>query len=77
MKGKQAVVATSAGTFVIELLPEAAPNHVGHFMKLARDGAYASTQFHRVIKYGIVQGGDPLTKDPSKTAQYGQGGLNS
>jgi peptidyl-prolyl cis-trans isomerase B (cyclophilin B) len=76
MKGKQAVVATSAGTFVIELLPEAAPNHVGHFMKLARDGAYASTQFHRVIKYGIIQGGDPLTKDPSKAAQYGQGGLN-
>jgi len=76
MKGKQAVVATSAGTFVIALLPHVAPNHVGHFMKLARDGSYASTTFHRVIKYGIIQGGDPLSKDPAKSAQYGQGGLN-
>jgi peptidyl-prolyl cis-trans isomerase B (cyclophilin B) len=76
MRGKQAVVVTSAGTFVIQLLPEAAPNHVGHFMKLARDGAYAATIFHRVIKYGVIQGGDPYTKDPAKAAQYGTGGLN-
>jgi peptidyl-prolyl cis-trans isomerase B (cyclophilin B) len=76
MKGKQAVVATTAGTFVIQLLPEAAPNHVGHFMTLANDRAYETTTFHRVIKYGIIQGGDPLTKDPLKVAQYGQGGLN-
>src|SRR5438045_3814321 len=40
MKGKQAVVETSMGTIVIQLLPEAAPNHVGHFIKLARDGTY-------------------------------------
>jgi hypothetical protein len=39
MTGKQAVVETDAGTFVIQLLPEAAPNHVAHFIKLARDGA--------------------------------------
>jgi len=76
MKGKQAVVDTDAGTFVIQLLPEAAPNHVGHFMKVAREGGYAGTIFHRVIRYGIVQGGDPLSKDPSKAAQYGTGGLN-
>ncbi|HUL74419.1 MAG TPA: peptidylprolyl isomerase [Vicinamibacterales bacterium] len=76
MRGKQAVVATDAGTFVIQLLPDAAPNHVGHFMKLARDGAYAGTIFHRVIRYGIIQGGDPLSTDPSKTALYGTGGLN-
>lgn len=52
MKNKQAVVETSLGTFVIQLLPEAAPNHVGYFMKLARDGAYAGTTFHRVVRYG-------------------------
>ena len=75
MRNKQAVVETDMGSFVIQLLPEAAPNHVGHFIKLARDGAYAGTTFHRVIRYGIVQGGDPLTKDPSKSAQYGTGGL--
>jgi peptidyl-prolyl cis-trans isomerase B (cyclophilin B) len=45
-------------------------------MKLARDGAYAGTLFHRVIRYGLIQGGDPLSKDPSKAAQYGTGGLN-
>ncbi len=76
MTGKQAVVETSKGTFVFELLPKAAPNHVGFFMKQARDGAFASTTFHRVIKYGIVQGGDPLSKDPAKAAQYGTGGMH-
>jgi cyclophilin family peptidyl-prolyl cis-trans isomerase len=76
VKDKQAVVETSEGTFVIQLLPAAAPNHVGHFIKLAREGAYTGTTFHRVIRYGIIQGGDPLSRDPTKTAQYGQGGLN-
>jgi cyclophilin family peptidyl-prolyl cis-trans isomerase len=76
MTGKQAVIETDAGAFVIQLLPDAAPNHVGHFIKLARDGAYAGTIFHRVIRYGIIQGGDPLSRDPAKAAQYGTGGLN-
>ena len=76
MTGKQAVVETSMGPFVIQLLPERAPNHVGHFMKLAAAGAYNGTTFHRVIKYGIIQGGDPLSKDPAKGPQYGTGGLN-
>jgi hypothetical protein len=47
MSGKQAVVETSKGTFVLELLPKAAPNHVGFFMKQARDGAFNGTTFHR------------------------------
>lgn len=76
MTGKQAVVETTKGTFVFELLPQAAPNHVGFFMKQARDGAYNGTTFHRVIRLGIIQGGDPLTKDPAKSAQYGTGGMN-
>jgi peptidyl-prolyl cis-trans isomerase B (cyclophilin B) len=73
---KQAVVETSAGSFVIDLAPEAAPNTTAYFMKLASEGAYDGTAFHRVVKYGMVQGGDPLTKDPGKRAQYGTGGLN-
>ncbi|MCR4375002.1 MAG: peptidylprolyl isomerase, partial [Acidobacteria bacterium] len=76
MSGKQAVVETSKGTFIFELLPKAAPNHVGFFMKQASEGAYAGTTFHRLIKYGIIQGGDPLSKDPAKSAQYGTGGMN-
>jgi cyclophilin family peptidyl-prolyl cis-trans isomerase len=75
MAGKQAVVETTKGTFVIQLLPEAAPNHVGHFITRAREGAYAKTTFHRAIKYGIIQGGDPLSRDPGKASLYGTGGL--
>jgi len=75
MAHKQAVVETSAGRFVIDLNPELAPNHVGYFMKLAADGTYNGTIFHRLIKYGIVQGGDPLSKDPAKSKLYGTGGL--
>src|SRR5215211_2185060 len=54
MKGKQLVVETALGTFVIELLPGAAPNHAGYVIRLAREGAYDHTTFHRAIKYGII-----------------------
>jgi peptidyl-prolyl cis-trans isomerase B (cyclophilin B) len=75
MSGKQAVVNTSAGTIVIDLRPDLAPNHVGYFMKLAHEHAYDGTVFHRVIRMAIVQGGDPLSKDPAKSSLYGTGGL--
>jgi peptidyl-prolyl cis-trans isomerase B (cyclophilin B) len=74
---KQAVVETTAGTFVIDLALDAAPNTAAYFMKIAGEGGYDGTAFHRVVKYGMVQGGDPLTKDPGKRAQYGTGGLNA
>jgi cyclophilin family peptidyl-prolyl cis-trans isomerase len=73
---KQAVIETTAGTFVIDLEPSSAPNQTAYFMKLAADGAYDGTTFHRLVKYGMVQGGDPVTKDPAKRALYGTGGLN-
>ena len=76
MRGKQAVVETSQGTLVLDLLPDAAPVHVAHFMVRAREGAYNGTVFHRVIPMGIIQGGDPLSKDPAQKARYGTGGLN-
>ena len=75
MRNKQAIVETDAGTIVIDLLPEAAPNHVGYFIKNAQEGAYSGTIFHRVVRQGIIQGGDPLTRDPEKAAAYGTGGL--
>jgi peptidyl-prolyl cis-trans isomerase B (cyclophilin B) len=75
MKNKQALVETAMGTIVIDLRPDLAPNHVGYFMKLASEGAYKGTIFHRVIRNGIIQGGDPLSRDAAKSAQYGTGGL--
>ncbi len=75
MTAKQAVVNTSAGVFVINLRPDLAPNHVGYFIKLARGGSFNGTIFHRVIRLGIIQGGDPLTTDPGKVKLYGTGGL--
>jgi len=74
---KQAVVETSAGTFIIDLTPDHAPNQTAFFMKTAAEGGYEGTIFHRVIRYGLVQGGDPLSKDPTKRASYGTGGLNA
>ena len=75
MTNKQAVVETDGGTFVIDLRPDLAPNHVGYFMKLAREGAFNGTTFHRVLRLAIIQGGDPLSRDPAKAKLYGTGGL--
>jgi peptidyl-prolyl cis-trans isomerase B (cyclophilin B) len=75
IQNKQAVLETTMGTIVIDLLADAAPNHVAHFIVRAREGAYDGTIFHRVIPNGIIQGGDPLSKDPAQSARYGTGGL--
>ncbi|MGE0362672.1 MAG: peptidylprolyl isomerase [Vicinamibacterales bacterium] len=76
MRGKQAVVTTALGEIVIDLLPEHAPNHVGLFIKTAQEGGFTGTTFHRVVRQGIVQGGDPLTRDAATRARAGTGGLN-
>jgi peptidyl-prolyl cis-trans isomerase B (cyclophilin B) len=76
LRNKQAVIETSEGVIVLDLLGDAAPNHVAHFITRAREGAYNGTTFHRVIAMGIIQGGDPLSKDPAQSAKYGSGGLN-
>jgi cyclophilin family peptidyl-prolyl cis-trans isomerase len=73
--GTQAVVETAKGSFTIRLLPEVAPRHVALFVKTAKAGGYDGTTFHRVIAGGIIQGGDPLTKDPAQASLYGTGGL--
>jgi cyclophilin family peptidyl-prolyl cis-trans isomerase len=75
LQNKQAVIETGMGTIVLDLLADAAPNHVAHFITRAREGAYDGTAFHRVIALGIIQGGDPLSKDPAQVARYGTGGL--
>lgn len=72
---QQVVLETSLGTVVLELFPKAAPNHVALFQRRIEEGFYVGTTFHRVIPYGIIQGGDPLSKDPTQSQRYGTGGL--
>ena len=73
--GTEAVVETAKGSFTIRLLPEVAPKHAALFVQTAKAGGYDGTTFHRIVMGGIIQGGDPLTKDPGKASQYGTGGL--
>lgn len=68
-----AVIKTSEGEMVAEFWPDVAPKTVENFKKLAREGFYDGTAFHRVIKGFMIQGGDPLTKDDSKQARWGTG----
>jgi peptidyl-prolyl cis-trans isomerase B (cyclophilin B) len=69
-----AVIKTSEGDMVLQFWTDAAPNTVENFKKLARQGFYDGTTFHRIVKQFMIQGGDPNSKDPAKENSYGQGG---
>jgi len=69
-----AVIKTSEGTMVLEFYPDVAPNHVANFKKLAKQGFYDGTCFHRVMKDFMIQGGDPNTKDENAKQTWGLGG---
>lgn len=73
-KVMQATLHTNKGDITIEFFGDLAPNTVANFVKLAKEGFYDGTKFHRVIKDFMIQGGDPLTKDDSKAAMWGTGG---
>ena len=68
-----AVIQTTEGEMVVEFWPDVAPNTVENFKKLAKKGFYDGTAFHRVIKGFMIQGGDPLTKDPNAEDRWGTG----
>lgn len=55
-----ATIATSCGTFEVELLPEIAPLAVNSFVFLADEGFYDGLTFHRIVEDFVIQGGDPL-----------------
>jgi peptidyl-prolyl cis-trans isomerase B (cyclophilin B) len=69
-----AVIKTTEGEMVIEFWPEVAPKTVENFKKLAKDGFYDGTAFHRIVKGFMIQGGDPLTRDATKESMWGTGG---
>lgn len=65
-------IATPAGAFVVRLSDET-PVHRGNFKKLAAEGFYDGTAFHRVVRGFMIQGGDPNSRDDDP-ANDGQGG---
>src|ERR1041385_2156038 len=69
-----AVIKTNEGDMVVQFWTDAAPNTVENFKKLARQGFYDGTIFHRIVKGFMIQGGDPNSKDPAKENSYGEGG---
>ena len=73
-KELRAIIKTKFGEIEIKFFEDIAPKHVENFIKLAKDGFYNGTIFHRVIPGFMIQGGDPNTKDPAKKETYGQGG---
>ncbi len=69
-----AVIKTTEGEMVVEFWSDVAPKTVENFKKLAKEGFYDGTAFHRVIKGFMIQGGDPKTKDAALEAEWGTGG---
>jgi peptidyl-prolyl cis-trans isomerase B (cyclophilin B) len=68
-----ATLETDAGDLSFEFFPDVAPGHVENFLKLAEQGFYDGTCFHRVIPGFMIQGGDPNTKQKD-ASRWGTGG---
>ena len=69
-----AVIHTTMGDITLKLYGADSPKTVANFAKLAREGFYNGTRFHRVIKDFMIQGGDPLSRDDSQMGRWGTGG---
>ncbi len=67
-----AVFTTTMGTVEIELFEDTMPITAGNFKKLANEGFYNGTKFHRVIDGFMIQGGDPISKT-EEVMRYGTG----
>jgi peptidyl-prolyl cis-trans isomerase B (cyclophilin B) len=61
------------GDIVVKFFHDVAPSHVKNFIKLATEGFYNGTTFHRVIPGFMIQGGDPNSKSADR-ASHGMGG---
>ncbi len=71
-KRTQVKIETTEGNIVVELYNET-PKHRDNFIKLAQEGMYDSTLFHRVIRSFMIQAGDPDSKNAADTAMLGSG----
>ena len=70
---KTATITTSEGVITAELYAEEAPGTVANFEQLANQGFYDGTRFHRCIPDFMIQGGDPLSREPNHP-RVGTGG---
>ena len=68
-----AVLDTNLGRIVLRFFDDKAPGHVANFKKLAREGFYDGTKFHRVIPGFMIQGGDPNSRSENRSI-HGTGG---
>lgn len=68
-------VETTEGNFTVMLYGDT-PKHRDNFVKLAREGYYNGTLFHRIIKDFMVQAGDPDSKNAAPGQALGSGGPN-
>ena len=72
-KNPRAIISTPLGDIHLKFFPDDAPRHVENFIELAKIGFYDGTTFHRVDPKFLIQGGDPLSKEPDRS-QHGMGG---
>ena len=63
MAGQCVTLDTEAGTIVIEMIPEVAPESVRNFLNLAVTGALDTTTFSRTVKDFVIQGGNLFTNE--------------
>ena len=71
-EGTIVLISTDYGDIKV-LLYDDTPLHKDNFIKLVREGFYDDLLFHRVMKDFMIQGGDPLSKQPERS-RHGTGG---
>jgi peptidyl-prolyl cis-trans isomerase B (cyclophilin B) len=69
-----AIIKTNFGDIHIELYPDVAPKTVENFKKLAKNGFYDESLFHRIVPGFVIQGGDPESRNASNRSKWGTGG---
>lgn len=74
MPNPTVVLETNLGVIEAELFEDKQPITAGNFRKLVEQKFYDGTRFHRVIPQFMIQGGDPLSKDPLMKTRWGTGG---
>ncbi len=72
-KNPKAIISTKLGDIEIRFYTEDAPRHVENFLNLAKLKFFDGTSFHRIIPRFLIQGGDPMSKEPDRDL-HGTGG---